>query len=86
MAFPMWPMLPGMTDVYEHVTPPMREQVLRALQRRWETSLLALRSDERDRLIAALPQTDRLIGKLRTRHQAEATGENIIAQISPNQA
>jgi integrase len=78
--------LPGMADVYEHVTPPMKEQVLQALQQRWETSLLALRASERDRLIAAVPQMDTAIGKLQARHQARASGEKIIAQISPNQA
>ncbi|MFI0482914.1 hypothetical protein [Actinomadura sp. 9N215] len=51
--------LPGMADVYEHVTPAMKEQVLQPLQKRWETSLLALRADERDRLIAAAPSWGR---------------------------
>ncbi|MFI0369007.1 tyrosine-type recombinase/integrase [Actinomadura sp. 1N219] len=36
--------LPGMADVYEHVTPVMKEQVFRTLQKRWETSPLALRA------------------------------------------
>ncbi|MFI0479712.1 tyrosine-type recombinase/integrase [Actinomadura sp. 9N215] len=81
--------LPGMADVYEHVTPVMKEQVLRVLQKRWETSLLAMRADERDRLIAAAPQMGKALARLQTRKQAgaAAVGENkIIAQISPSQA
>ena len=79
--------LPGMADVYEHVTPAMKRQVLEALQARWEASLLALRSGERDHLLAVLPQLRPTIATLEARHQAGAgTGEEIIARISPNQA
>ncbi|WUI02846.1 tyrosine-type recombinase/integrase [Spirillospora sp. NBC_00431] len=81
--------LPGMADVYEHVTPVMEEQVLRVLQERWETSLLAMWADDRDRLIATAPQTEKALARLQMRDQAGevAVGENkIIARISPNQA
>jgi integrase len=72
--------LPGMADVYEHASPLMKEQVLQALHQRWETSLHALRADERDRLITAVPQMDAAIGKPRARQQARASGETIVAR------
>ncbi|TDB85610.1 hypothetical protein E1264_20675 [Actinomadura sp. KC216] len=81
--------LPGMADVYEHVTPVMKEQVLRTLQKRWETSVLALRADECDRLVAAAPEMRKVLARLQTRNQAGAVTADeskIIAQISPNQA
>lgn len=79
--------LPGMADVYEHVTPAMHERTLEALQQRWEASLLALTSQERERLIAAVPQLEEKIKKLETRQQAtDGEGGKIIARISPKQA
>ena len=31
--------LPGMADVYEHLTPEMKRRTLKALQARWEASV-----------------------------------------------
>jgi hypothetical protein len=77
----------GMASVYEHVTPETKKRILDALQARWETSLLALRRQERERLIALLPQMQNTINELTARQQAEAEqGAEIIAQISPKQA
>ncbi|WP_026126819.1 hypothetical protein [Nocardiopsis xinjiangensis] len=48
--------MPGMANVYEHVTPEMREQVLTVLERRWQASVGALGPGERDRLMEMLPR------------------------------
>ena len=45
-----------MANVYEHVTPAMREQVLTVLERRWQESVDALGPGERDRLMEMAPQ------------------------------
>jgi hypothetical protein len=77
----------GMANVYEHVTPETKQRILDTLQARWESSLLALRGPERERLTALLPQMHDTIKQLTTRQQAEAEqGGKIIAQISPKQA
>lgn len=39
--------LPGMADVYEHVTPEARRRVLEALRSRWEASVVRLSEAER---------------------------------------
>jgi integrase len=79
--------MPGMASVYEHVTRQMQQRVLGALQARWESSLLTLRSKERGELITLQPQLQQAINELEARQQAPS-GENrkIIAQISPKQA
>lgn len=79
--------LPGMADVYEHVTPAMKERILKALQQRWEASLLALPSGERERLLTLLPQLENTIKQLETRQQApKGPDGEIIARISPKDA
>src|SRR4051794_23390055 len=44
--------LPGMADVYEHLTPEMKRRTLKVLQARWEASVAELTSSERDQLLA----------------------------------
>lgn len=79
--------MPGMANVYEHVTPEMKRRVLQTLQERWEASLLALRGRERERLLALQPRMKDQINQLTARRKAEASeGDKIIAQISPGQA
>lgn len=48
--------MPGMANVYEHVTVEMKAQVLAALERRWQESLRALKPVERRRLMEMVPQ------------------------------
>lgn len=48
--------MPGMANVYEHVTPTMKEQVLAALERRWRGSVRALSPRERERLMEMVPR------------------------------
>jgi integrase len=77
----------GMGGIYEHVTPETKKRILDVLQARWETSLLALRAQERARLIALLPRMEETINQFAAAQQAEAgQGAKIIAQISPRQA
>jgi integrase len=45
----------GMARIYDHVTPAMVEDILRALERRWRRSLAALRPGERDKLVSWFP-------------------------------
>ncbi|GAB3979262.1 integrase [Actinoallomurus acanthiterrae] len=47
--------LPGMADVYEHLTPEMKRRTLNVLQARWESSVAQLAEAERQRLIAIVP-------------------------------
>jgi hypothetical protein len=44
-----------MADVYEHVTPAMRQRVLDTLQTRWEESLQDLTGEELGRLLPIVP-------------------------------
>jgi len=48
--------MPGMANVYEHVTPAMREQVLIVLEQRWQASVGALGPGERERLMEMAPR------------------------------
>ncbi|KAB2341636.1 hypothetical protein F8566_40815 [Actinomadura rudentiformis] len=47
--------LPGMADVYEHVTPDMQQRVLDVLQARWDSSVAQLTADERRHLLRIVP-------------------------------
>jgi integrase len=47
--------LPGMADVYEHVTPAMEQAVLDALQARWEKSVAQLTDAEHAQLLLICP-------------------------------
>lgn len=47
--------LPGMAQVYEHVTPVMLKQVLRVLEARWLGSVSSLTEVERDHLFVMAP-------------------------------
>ena len=47
--------LPGMAQVYEHVTPVMLKQVLRVLEARWAGSVSSLTEVERDHLFVMAP-------------------------------
>jgi hypothetical protein len=47
--------LPGMADVYEHVTPAMEKTVRDALTRRWKQSVRQLTDPERQHLAEIVP-------------------------------
>ena len=47
---------PGMANVYEHVTPAMRAQVLDVLEQRFRASVHALSSREQERLMEMVPK------------------------------
>jgi hypothetical protein len=49
--------LPGMADVYEDLTPEMKQRTVKVLQARWETSIAQLTSSERAKLLAIVPAT-----------------------------
>jgi len=61
-----------MGGIYGHVTPETKKRILDVLQARWESSLLALRSQEQERLIALLPQMAETINRLKAVQQATA--------------
>ncbi|GAA1748511.1 tyrosine-type recombinase/integrase [Streptomonospora arabica] len=48
--------MPGMADVYEHVTPETKTRILEALTRRWENSLTRLDHAERRKLALIVPE------------------------------
>jgi len=48
--------MPGMANVYEHVTPAMRTQVLDVLEQRFRASMHALSSREQERLMEMVPK------------------------------
>jgi hypothetical protein len=54
------------------VTPETKKRILDVLQARWESSLLALRPQEQERLIALLPQMAEAISQLKAVQQATA--------------
>jgi hypothetical protein len=77
----------GMGGIYGHVTPETKKRILDVLQVRWESSLLALQTQEQERLIALLPQMAETITQLRAVQQAAADqGAKIRAQLTPKQA
>jgi hypothetical protein len=74
----------GMGGVYEHVTPETKQRILDVLTSRWESSLLALRAQEQERLVATLPKMEQTIARLRaSREVQEGQVTKMIAQISP---
>jgi hypothetical protein len=74
----------GMGGVYEHVTPETKQRILDVLTSRWEASLLALRVQEQERLVAMLPTMEQTIVQLKaSREVLEGQGAKMIAQISP---
>lgn len=69
------------------VTPETKQRILDVLQDRWEASLLALRAQEEERLIALLPQMAETITQLRAVQQATAQqGAEIRAHLTPEHA
>ncbi|GAA1773862.1 hypothetical protein [Streptomonospora arabica] len=48
--------MPGMADVYEHVTPETKSRILQVLTRRWEESLTGLDHAERRKLALFVPE------------------------------
>jgi hypothetical protein len=77
----------GMGGIYEHVTPETKQRILDVLQARWESSLLALRAQEQERLIALLPQMAQTINQLKAVQQATAEqGAKIRAHLTPKHA
>ena len=83
--------LPGMADVYEHLTTEMKRRTLEVLQARWEESIAQLTDAERDHLGAIIP------AKLREsvtdsdgrREMVETNGSaqpKMISNISPESA
>jgi hypothetical protein len=77
----------GMGGVYEHVTPETKQRILNVLTSRWESSLLALRAQEQERLVAMLPKMEQTIAQLAASREVQTgQGAKIIAQISPMDA
>jgi len=75
--------LPGVADVYEHVTPAMIGRTLRCLTRRWHQSIRDLRPDERELLVTLVPS---LAGEVeRAMSARRRRGGETISQISPMQ-
>jgi hypothetical protein len=80
--------LPGMADVYEHLTPEMKERTLNVLQARWESAISQLTDAERHKLIAIVPprlraaltQRDGQDGGVETGGSAQS---KLISKISP---
>lgn len=54
----------GIARTYDHVTPQMREQILVALERRWQNALNALSSSERARLECWFPHIAAAVAKV----------------------
>ncbi|WP_436790553.1 hypothetical protein [Yinghuangia sp. YIM S10712] len=54
----------GIARVYEHVTPVMAEELLDALERRWDIALLGLTPAERAKLIAWFPHLEEVFRDL----------------------
>ena len=74
----------GMGGVYEHVTPETKQRILDVLTSRWESSVLASRVQEQERLVAALPKMEQTIIRLKaSREVHEGQVTKMIAQISP---
>jgi hypothetical protein len=74
----------GMGGIYEHVTPETKQRILDVLTSRWEASLLALRVQEQERLIAMLPTMEHTIARLSASREAEAgQGAKIHAHFTP---
>ncbi|MFD0772339.1 tyrosine-type recombinase/integrase [Streptomonospora algeriensis] len=48
--------MPGMAEVYEHVTPETKARILQALTRRWEDSLTGIDHAERRKLASFVPE------------------------------
>ncbi len=59
--------MPGMGEVYEHVTPPMKKKVRDVLEERWRQSLQALQPGERERLMETVPRVGEYYRALDTR-------------------
>jgi len=73
-----------MGGVYEHVTLETKQRILGVLTIRWESSLLALRAQEQERLVATLPKMEQTIARLRaSREVQEGQVAKMTAQISP---
>jgi hypothetical protein len=80
--------LPGMAEVYEHVTPQMKQRVLQTLQIRWETSLTELTGAELQRLLTMVPPKlseviTRRDGDEEGAKAARTGGAEMISNISP---
>jgi integrase len=79
----------GMGRVYEHVTPEMERQIIDALEARWASSLLALRTEDQEKLLGWFPHLGPVIEGLRRGREVEerqvtgAVPEKLISQISP---
>ncbi|WUK77201.1 tyrosine-type recombinase/integrase [Kribbella sp. NBC_00359] len=76
----------GMGRVYDHVTPELERQVLRALEERWVASVLALEEDERQKLLAWVPVITDTIEKAQQEAEvlaAKLVGGERFSQISP---
>jgi hypothetical protein len=83
--------LPGMADVYEHLTPEMKRRTLKVLQARWESSIAQLTDAERRQLISiAPPKLRESIAQREGRNGgAETSGSaqpKMISKISPDTA
>ena len=72
--------LPGMANVYEHLTPAMIRRTLQCLTRRWHQSIRDLDPGERDLLIQLVPS---LAGEVERAMARGRRGTKTISQISP---
>jgi integrase len=83
--------LPGVAEVYEHLTPEMKQRTLKVLQARWETSIAQLTGGERAKLLTIVPaklrdsitQCDREAGRVEAGGSAQP---KMISKISPETA
>jgi hypothetical protein len=75
----------GMGGIYEHVTPETKQRILDVLTDRWEASLLALRAQEQEQLIAMLPTMERTIARLAASREVQG-GAKIHAHLTPKHA
>jgi hypothetical protein len=71
----------GISRIYDHVTPVMRQQILQALEARWWSSIAALTPGERAKLFGWFPW---LAASCDTAQLKMSPGE--IAEFSPNVA
>ncbi|MBC6463680.1 hypothetical protein HKK72_38475 [Actinomadura sp. HBU206391] len=83
--------LPGMAEVYEHLTPETKQRTLKVLQARWETSITQLTSGERAKLLTIVPSKlrDSITQRDGEAGRVEAGGSaqpKMISNISPETA
>ncbi|WP_193441143.1 integrase [Actinosynnema sp. ALI-1.44] len=71
----------GIARIYDHVTEPMKRQIIDVLEQRWNASLLALTATERARLTEWFPHLGPVVTRLMIRSQDGQ--ENLISNFAP---